>query len=191
MAWPPTEAEMALLLAYLLGVPGSKAVLAVFHSLRRSSSQREALSEAARVTLDSTDHELLSAILNVHKSIETERNSLTHGHFGIYTNLPDGLIWMETKVYVDFKARMELGNEAFTREVGETLYSNMYVYKKADLEKIFEDIKEITEIWGTFTRYLRTSPPQRAELYSQLCARKYILQDLEKLRRGKNPPASP
>jgi hypothetical protein len=92
MAWPPTEAEMALLLAHLLGAGQSEAVLAVFHSLRRSSAQREAISEAARVSIGETERELLSAIMNVHKSIEGERNALTHGHFGIYTNLADGIV---------------------------------------------------------------------------------------------------
>src|ERR1700686_5445893 len=52
MAWPPAEAEMALILAQLLGASESEAALVVFQSLRRSSAQREAISEAARVTLD-------------------------------------------------------------------------------------------------------------------------------------------
>lgn len=180
---------MALVLAQLLGTAQSEAVLTVFHFLRRSSAQHSAILEAARVTLNAPDRELLSAILNAHKSIETERNALTHGHFGIYTNLPDGLVWMETKDYVDFKARMELANQSFTNKVKDALYSNLYVYKKRDLEKIFEDIKEIADIWHKFTRYLRTSPPLRAELYRQLCDRRHIRPELEKLRREKTRPA--
>ena len=160
----------------------------MFHSLRRSSSQREAISEAASVTLGSTERELLDAMLNVHKSIEAERNALAHGHFGIYTNLSDMVVWMETKVYVDIRARMELGNEAFTQDEAETLYSNMYVYKKADLERIFEDIKEAAEMWHEFIRYLQTPLGDRAELYGRICARNRILQELQKLRRDKCPP---
>jgi hypothetical protein len=186
MAWPPAEAEMAILLAHLLGADESEAVLAVFHSLRRSSAQRDAISEAAQITLNSTDRELLSAIMNVHKSIESERNAITHGHFGIYTNLADGLVWMETKAYVDFKARMQLANQPFTNEIKDALYSQLYVYKKPDLEKIFTEIKMIADIWSVFISYLRAQLPQRAELYRRLCDQKHIHQELEILRREKN-----
>lgn len=192
MAWPPTEAEMALLLAHLLGVTASEPVLAVFHSLRRSSAQRDAISEAGRAVLDPIDRELLSAILNVHKSIESERNALTHGHFGIYTNLADGILWMETKAYVDFKARMELQYQPFTDDVRDALYSTLSVYRKPDLETIFADIKEIADIWHKFIAYLRAgSPPQHAELYRQLCDRRHIRPELEKLRRERTPPTPP
>src|SRR6202035_1763815 len=67
MVWPAVEAEMALLLGHLLGA-SNPAALAVFQSLRRSSAQRDTIAEAARVTLNDTDQELLSAALNVHKS---------------------------------------------------------------------------------------------------------------------------
>jgi hypothetical protein len=190
MAWPPAEAEMALLLAQILGVPTSEPVLAVFHSLRRSSAQRDAISEAARTVLNENDRELLSAILNVHKSIEAERNALTHGHFGIYTSLDDGLVWMDTKAYVDFKARMEIAKQLFTREVQSALQSKLFVYRKQDLETILGDIKEIADIWGRFTAYLRTvEPAPRAELYRQLCDRRHIRPELAKLRREKTPQA--
>jgi hypothetical protein len=191
MAWPPAEAEMALLLAHLLGAEQSEAALAVFQSLRRSSAQRDAISEAARIALIPTDQELLNAILNVHKSVESERNALTHGHFGIYTNVQDSIIWMETKTYVDLKARMELVNQAMTEELLEKLYSNVYAYKAPDLEKIFTDIKDIADIWYKFILYLRSYPPIRAESYRQLCDRPRIAQELVKLRREKTPPAQP
>jgi hypothetical protein len=51
MSWAPVEAEMALLLGHLLKADNA-AALAVFQSLRRSSAQREAISEAARFALN-------------------------------------------------------------------------------------------------------------------------------------------
>lgn len=191
MAWPPTEAEMALLLGHLLGAQQSEAALAVFQSLRRSTAQRDAISEAARIVLNASDRELLNAILNVHKSIESERNALTHGHFGIYTLLPDALVWMETKTYVDIKARIELVHQVQTDEVLEKFYSAVYFYTEPDLETIFSDIKDIADIWSKFISYLRSSPAPRAELCRQLCDRPRIAQELEKLRREKTPPARP
>ena len=47
--------------------------------------------EAARAALSETDNELIVAILDVHKSIEKERNALTHGHLGVYSELEDGI----------------------------------------------------------------------------------------------------
>ena len=49
-AWPHVEAEMALMLGQLLGADNT-AVMAVFQALRRSSVQRDAILEAARVSL--------------------------------------------------------------------------------------------------------------------------------------------
>src|ERR1700724_3338471 len=101
MAWPHIEAEMALVLGQLLGAQRD-AALAVFQSLRRSSAQRDAISEASKASLSEADQELLSAVLSVHKSIEAERNALAHGHFGTSTALPDALIWMNTNDFVSF-----------------------------------------------------------------------------------------
>jgi hypothetical protein len=107
LAWPFVEAEMAVLLGQLLGAENA-AAMAVFQAMRRSLSQREAISEAARYALDQQDQELLSAILNIHKAVEGERNSLCHGHFGTSTRLPEALIWQTTNDYITFRAHMSL-----------------------------------------------------------------------------------
>jgi hypothetical protein len=191
MAWPPAEAEMALILAHLLGAGESEAALAVFHSLRRSSAQRDAISEAARFTLDDRSRELLNAILAIHKSIEDDRNDLTHGNFGTYSKLPDGILWMGTKAYVDLKTRLELANQVFTDELREETYERMFFYIKDDLERIFANIKEIAAIWNDFQKYLRSQPPLRDAIYGLLCAKPRILQELENQRRKKMPPIPP
>lgn len=190
MSWPPAEAEMAVVLGQLLGASESEAALAVFQSLRRSSAQRDAISEAARVTLVETqDRQLLAAILAVYKSVEDERNALTHGHFGTYSLLEDGIIWMPTKAYVDFVARMQLANQVFTDAIKEKLYSEIYYYKADDLIKIMIDIQDMADIWFSFRLYLRSHPPQRAELYHRLCDRPRIRQELDLLSRKTNSPA--
>jgi hypothetical protein len=190
MGWPPAEAEMALLLAHLLGAEQSEAALAVFQSLRRSSAQRDALSEAARTTISDTNQELLNAILYAHKSVESERNALTHGHFGTYSLLLDGIVWMDTKSYIDTKIRGELGHQVMSEQVLETMYSKVYIYKAPDIETVFEDIKDIADIWNTFIHYLREQADlsMSSELYRQLCARPRIQRELAKLRRENTPP---
>lgn len=193
MAWPPAEAQMALLLAYLLGTQESEAVLAVFHSLRRSSAQRDAISEAARFTLSDSDQELLSAILNAHKRVEAERNALTHGHFGTYSLLLDGILWMDTKTYVDVRARVELAHQVASQHFLEKLYAKTYIYKANDLSTIFDDIKDIADIWDKFIQYLRVKQtlPLSVGLRRQLCDRPRIAQELALLRREKNPSRPP
>jgi hypothetical protein len=190
MAWPHAEAQMAVLLAYLLGVQESEAVLAVFHSLRRSSAQRDAISEAARSTISDTDQELLSAILNAHKRIESERNALTHGHFGIYSLLTDGIVWMDTKTFADIKARVDLAHQAASQHFLEQIYGRTFIYKADDISRSFEDIKDIADIWDKFIQYLRhrATLPLSARLYRQLCDRPRIAQEMAALRRRKTPP---
>jgi hypothetical protein len=186
MAWPPAEAEMALLLAWLLGAQESEATLAVFQSLRRSSRQRDALTEAARIVLSEGDRELLGAIINVHKTVESERNALTHGHFETYSLLTDGVVWMDTKTYLDVKTRIELAYQPMSDEFLKTMYSKVRIYKASDLENIFESIKDIADIWGKFVQYLRASPAVQAELNQRLSERPRVSQELDKIRRNKS-----
>ena len=172
MAWPMAEAEMATLLAQLLGVSKTnEAVLAVYQSLRRSTAQYAAISEAANIVItEPKDRELLDLILNVHKSIEAERNALTHGHFGTYSLLPDGIIWMNNKTYVDTRTQAELIDPSLGRDFIERMYSSVSIYKARDFEMIFTDIKNLGYYWHNFSRLLRLedSTPH-AELYRQIC----------------------
>jgi hypothetical protein len=190
MVWPAVEAEMALLLGHLLGA-SNPAALAVFQSLRRSSAQRDTIAEAARVTLNDTDQELLSAALNVHKSIEADRNALCHGHFGTYSNLPDCLLWMTTNDYVELRSKLHLANERFTEDLQRKLYSNMRVYRKGDLEAIYNDITYCGPMWTEVRHYLRSDARQRQKLYDQLCCQSRIAQALVTLRKKSNPSAVP
>ena len=183
---------MALLLGQLLGAP-SAAALAVFHTLRRSTAQRDAVSEAAKASLHEVDQELVSAALNVHKSIEAERNALAHGHLGIYSEMLDGIIWLSTADYIAFKAMLVLaGDVTRTQEKRDKLNSQLSYYKAPDLTTIYDDINTLGWIWSELRDYLQTiRPSPRAELYRRLCDRPRIALELEKLRREKTPPTQP
>jgi hypothetical protein len=189
MSWPFIEAEMAVVLGLLLKADNPTA-LAVFQSLRRSSAQRDAIAEAGRVALNDADQELLGAVLNVHKSVEAERNALVHGHFGTATSLPDAFIWQNTTDYVLFRASVTIPPQSRLDEAKmERLLSTMYVYRKADLEAIYCEIKELAQIWHDLTQYLNYTLPKdsrlRGEAYSRLCGQSRIAQELENIRRKK------
>jgi hypothetical protein len=183
-AWPHVEAEMALMLGQLLGA-NNAATMAVFQNLRRSSLQRDALLGAARVILSETDKELITAILDVHQSIEKERNALTHGHLGVYSELEDGILSLSNTVYVAFKAEHVLkGDRTHDQAKSNKLNSALSYYRKNDLERILADIDNLGWIWSDAIRYLQEkAPATRDAMYRKLCNRPRIAQELEKLRR--------
>jgi hypothetical protein len=194
IAWPSVEGEMAMVLGQLLGAQHAPA-LAVFQSLRRSTAQRDAISEAAAVALmDDVDRELLTAILNVHKAVEAERNAFAHGHFGCCNTFPDGLLWMSTRDYIRFRAGRTLSIDVphYGEKEHAALLATIFVYRKDDLETIYTDIEDQTTIWFLMTTYLKSASKgeaiRHAEVYRQLCDRPRIAQELGQLRREKTPP---
>ena len=186
MAWPNVEAEMALALGQILGA-NNTAAIAVFQQIRRFSNQQVIFEEAARASLAAQDQELIGAILNVHKSAESERTPLAHGHFGVANNIPDGLIWMNTADYVSIRVILTLKQE---RELDDDrikeIASKLWVYKEADLVSVREAIKALSWIWHDLIIYLQTTDHnRRAELYRQLCERPQIRSASAQLRQKK------
>jgi hypothetical protein len=188
MAWPPVETEMALILGHLIGAKDA-AALAVFHHLRRSASQREAVMEAAGIVLNVYELELITALLNVHKSIEAERNALAHGYFGAVDDLPNDLLWLGTNDYVALKALITLRGaiSSFHPEWTDTM-KKFYVYREADLRAIHDDIRWLGAQWFDLLAFLRTKPPRTdGPLYYQLCDQPRIAQELLILRQKNSP----
>jgi hypothetical protein len=97
---------------------------------------------------------------------------------------------MDTKTYLDTRTRLELAYQVPTEEFLTKVYDKTRIYKADDLTSIFENIKDIGDIWDKYITYLRSygPDPPRALLYRLLCDRPRIAQELEKLRREKTPP---
>jgi hypothetical protein len=190
MSWPVVESEMALLLGQLLGI-NSEAALAVFETLRRSTAQRDAISAAAVIVLDSKDLELLTAMLDVHKSIEAERNSLAHGHFGIFDKKPDILLWITARDYILLKAKLHLAHVVATTALMDDFASRLSFFRLDDLRKIFESIEYCGHMWPQAINWLQSRMPLRAELYRQLCDQPRIAQALVTLRQKNSPSTQP
>jgi hypothetical protein len=207
IAWPHVEAEMTTLLGQLLGVD-SEPALAVFQSLRRSTAKSDALSQAAKKALkEPADALLFNAILNVHKSVEAERNALAHGHFGYSKNLPDGILWMNTADYLASRVRTGVRGETryYEKDI-KALLASMSAYRADDLKKILAEINDMAHIWVEMIGYLRLATPdvklmenlrlppdtQKAErdrVYRQLCDRPRVRRELDRLRRENSPKA--
>lgn len=193
ISWPHVEAEMALFLGEILGTENA-ASSAVYQILRRSSAQREAVTEAARAGLSQVDQEITNALLNVHKSIEAERNALAHGHFGLANTIPDGIVWMTSSDYVNIRIFLISRPAAiWNPQNKKTLLSRVWVYREPDLKAILDDIRELAGLWYSAIKYLRLPEGSegRAQVYRQLCERPHIRRELEKLRRENAPPIQP
>ena len=71
----------------------------VFLSIRNSRAQREALDAAAQVGLTGRELEMFSAIAIVYQSLDSWRTDLAHGIFAVSEDLPNALLWMDSKHY--------------------------------------------------------------------------------------------
>jgi hypothetical protein len=132
MSWPFVETELALLLGRLLGSP-NEAAIAVFQLIRRSTTQRDAILEAGRYTLNSDDQELLIAVMNLVKPVEAERNALAHGHFGVSSLLPKDLLWQDTVDYLAHRTNVTLrGQLGWDKDKHDSIMKTFFVYTKAD-----------------------------------------------------------
>jgi hypothetical protein len=164
---------MTLTLGALLEVNNDVA-FALFNSLRRSSGQRDAIAEAARASsLEPEELELITALLNVHKSIEAERTALAHGHFGIVDELSDGVIWEAANDYIHFQASMTLGPTAanYNEEKHRRLVQTLFVYRDSDLNQMIADFAWLGQYWSDFIAYhgTKNDSEKRAVLYRRLC----------------------
>jgi hypothetical protein len=186
MAWSHLETYIAIVLGFLLKAE-NEAALAVFHSLRRSSSQYSAVRAAADAVLNERDCELLTALIRITQSIESARNDLVHGHFGYIKGISDGITWMNTNDYVHFVVQGHLYHRVMTDEVRRELYSKISIYKLKDLQAIRSDIDDVTRIWFEFLEYLRL-PGQRADKslidarYQKLSTESRMIPVLQNLR---------
>lgn len=184
LAWPHVESHMAVVLGLILGAD-SEPSLVVYEMLRRSSNQRDALEAAAKIKLSPRDLELLAAILNIHKSIEADRNAFAHGHIGWTDKLPDALLWITTADYIRFSLRVHHGMINFKSEGYNLLAERTSVYTGRDLEKISSDVRDLWRIWIDLNGYLAgliRFQLSDDEEYSRLCNLPRVAQELAALR---------
>jgi hypothetical protein len=99
--WAQIEIQMALILSALMK-SHSDAAIAVFLSIRNSRQQQEALAAAAQTTLVGRASEIFSAISNVYRSLESQRNDLVHGVYALSDDLPNALLWVDPKNHTNF-----------------------------------------------------------------------------------------
>ena len=138
------------------------------------------------------DRHLVYALLDVHKSIEAERNAIAHGHFGIFDLEPDILVWMNTETYIDYYMLFITGAwfKATREKEGAEFARKLYYYRKSDLERLLKDIDYLSNLWKEAINWLRSDRLLsgkfgRETKYRQLCDQPRIAEAL-RIRRQKN-----
>jgi hypothetical protein len=181
---------MGVVLGLLLGA-GSEAALSVYEILRRSSNQREAIEAAAKFKLQPRDLELLSAVLNVQKSIEQERNAFAHGHLGWIDQLPNAVMWITAADYMRFSVKIHHGEFSPRDEDYSKIAEAAFVYTDADLTQINDDVRSLWRIlidlnayFASFTRYQISNDAE----YHRLCGLPLISRELSSLGLKRSNP---
>ena len=191
--WPEVLHQQALLLGLFLGVR-SEGALAVFSTLQNAAARRAAIFAAADLSLKTEkDLDLLSAVMNIIGSAEKERNDLAHGCFGISKDIPDGILWIASKDIGTWQASIIFKPSAAASDGDYTKLANLlYVYKKQDLERIYD---QIAETWGIIHHLLiyvderqraaETLSPVSDRLYDLLIAAPRVGEALAQIAEGK------
>ena len=138
--WSQVEAQLAIMLSAIMKAE-TGITAAVFLSIRNSRAQREALTAAAQVELKDRELEMFSAIAILYQSLDSQRTDLAHGIFAVSEDLPDALLWLDSKHYTqhhveswsDIPSDGLLGQLAKDAESEDKLRSKFFVYRKDDL----------------------------------------------------------
>lgn len=154
--WSGVENEVGNLFGILMGV-NSAATLELFLLLRRTSNQIEALTTMSKHALSDKDQKLFDILIKKYKSLESERNSLAHGCFGVASNDPDALLWISIKDHVHFQTDIlsKMATGASIDDPHQRLRENMYVYKTTDLQSLYSEMQNFWRVIKDYNSYLR------------------------------------
>jgi hypothetical protein len=190
--WSQVEAYLAILLGAIMKAQ-TGITAAVFLSIRNSRAQREALNAAAQVGLRDRELEMFSAISIVYQSLDSQRTDLAHGIFALSEDLPNDLLWMDSKDYT--RLHIENWAEVAKRPTLAGILSHpgnddemrkcFFVYRKTDLESLRDEIKEFWRAVFLFTLCLNLPPSEITEReFQKLYTIAHIQRALDRLRAG-------
>jgi hypothetical protein len=182
--WTMVESQMALTMGSLLGVENAASV-AVFTSLRNSRAQREAIEAAAKVSLTVDLQDIFSALLNVHKSLDSQRNDVIHGVWGNSEAIPDAAIWISLQNYaVSHIAIYHREGKIQGDEHSYLMTKDLFVWPYQDIESLIRDIISIGRAIGNFHAHLRYRDNSAGAYALQaLCAEPLIKLEIDRLNR--------
>jgi hypothetical protein len=156
--WSHVENHLALTMGSLLGIENSASV-AVFIELRNNRSRRDALEAAAKAVLPENELLIFHAIMNIHRSLDGQRNDVVHGIWGFGSNIGQSVLWKSVQDNAvahirDYHARRpDYIDPNF--QVDENHQTGMFVYALADISHLRDDITALSNIIRDFHSFLR------------------------------------
>ena len=159
---------MALVLSAILKA-NSEAGIAIFLSIRNARAQRDALNAAAVAVLKDDLLETFSALSNVYKSLEGQRNDLAHGVFLISDDILDAILWMDAKEHTSFFAQWLTKLETDINASIDGIKDGLFTYREKDVARLRDDITELWQATMFFWQHLRMpGSPLSASSYQRL-----------------------
>jgi len=154
--WSYVDNEIGNLFGILLKTD-SDAAHRVFVVLRRWSNQREVLDAAVLGKLSGDELHTYNALIKEYGSLEAQRNRLGHGCFGICPDDPDLLFVIKVEHHILWQADILPKHQKgiIPADSHEGLKKQMYVYKMADLQKLYQQMEQLWWDMFYFNGYLR------------------------------------
>jgi hypothetical protein len=188
VTWPAVLHQMGVILGVLIG-GDSEAGVALFSTLQNARARREILNVIAELRLRDRRLELFHGVFNVARSAEIERNHLAHGCFGVSAELPESVLWIETKHFGPWNVAEVRKDAQTTSQDYIELAKNIFVYDHRDLKAILEQVTDTFTILLKYSDYLRYPPPIGSPTdearYLQLCNLPRVATALHQIRSGK------
>jgi hypothetical protein len=165
------DTQLALLLAALTRANATP-MMAVYSVLRRATGRYDAISAAARVSVDTRGQALVSAILAFCEYVEGNRNDLAHGHWGISRLIPEGILWIDgtyaVSLHVEHRQKLWIQGTHFNADVTKEIS----YYTINNFHEILKDMRQLCEILFLFRAHFDTNRKHDVFAPSDaLCAR--------------------
>jgi len=165
--WSAIEHRLAHIMIMLLGSNPVPAY-AIFSTLINSSTQFDAVDRVAKSELSEENYERFAASLSVVKTMAKARNKLAHWIWATSPQVPEALLLGRPVKLLEKAVRIQMFQSEFVVKSPESkakypkdLYhadlENIFVYRKADLEQIKNDLKQTAEILGCLLIGLKPS----------------------------------
>lgn len=144
--WSTIDGTLALLLAKMLKSDIAIGV-AMCQALASGEARRDALSAAARASLQRADLNLFDAVMKVIKPSRDRRNEFAHHIWGYSEDIPNALLLAEPKEVANLLINFEAHNR--TKDKGKFAHdldrSRVKVFKLSDLEEDSENSRKASE----------------------------------------------
>jgi len=157
------------ILARLLGA-SAEVGIAMYASLSGANAQRAALHAVAQMKLTGDDLDLFSAVMRITQRARKQRNAVVHGVWATSPDIPDALIMIPSKDYLEQTAKIAAANARLQTkdEIAPLDLNNVLVYKERDFVEIQDNVRaSLANLQALFLWFCEPSALSRKRLWSE------------------------